>query len=213
MDIGEISYFRYGDPLFQGTELVIRDKGLWEWFWRVHKGLPTPSSFPQVDFPKEMVIVVILGFQTSGGGPKVEISSIEEWMGDSLVTNKRLLKKNSSKGVRVTAKESREPGPLDVITNPYHIVKVKNISSVMIEHWPLDQPCNENSQCGAEEYCEKKMGDCGGAGICKMRPEDCPLYFRYDPVCGCDGKTYDSECAAAVQGVSVLRKGTCEEHL
>jgi len=112
LEIGEISYFRYDDPLFQGAELVIRDKGLWEWFWNLHtQGLLPPPPIPPVDFAKEMVIAVILGFQTSGGGSKVEIIAIEEWMGDSLVPNKKRLKSNFLRGIRVAVKESRNPGP------------------------------------------------------------------------------------------------------
>jgi hypothetical protein len=208
IDIGEISYFRYGDPLFQGAEIVIRELDTWRWFWKIHtQGVEPPPPLPKVDFLREMVIAVILGIQASGGGPEIEITSIEV-LDDPFGSDALSLR--NRRGIKVTVKESREGGPLPVITNPYHIVRVRSGSTVMIEHEPFDQPCEDNSHCSIEEFCEKKPGDCRGMGICKEKPVACPLYFRYDPVCGCNGKTYESECAAAMEGVSVLYKGECK---
>jgi hypothetical protein len=97
-----------------------------------------------------------------------------------------------------------------IITNPYHIVKVKSSLSVLFEHSSLGNSCLDNSQCGKGDYCEKAMGNCNGTGTCQIRPDVCPLFFVYAPVGGCDGKTYDSGCAAAVEGVNVLHRGRCE---
>ncbi len=71
------------------------------------------------------------------------------------------------------------------------------------------QACKDNSGClDKSQYCEKKAGDCDGEGKCSPRPEGCPEIF--DPVCGCDGRTYGNSCFAAMAGVSVDHEGECK---
>ena len=208
IDRGDISYLRYGDPSFQGAQLVIRGRESWEGFWKLHThGIEPSPPLPKVNFTKEMVIAVVLGYQTTGG-PWIEIVAADEGLDDS---SGAVPKKKAMKGVKISVKESKEPGLLTVVTNPYHIVRVKSYPSVMFEHFSIGNPCTDNAQCGKGDFCEKTAGDCGGTGTCQVRPRACPLYFVYAPVCGCDGKTYDSQCAAAVEGVSVLHKGECKD--
>ena len=65
-------------------------------------------------------------------------------------------------------------------------------------------PCEEG------EYCEFEGGHCGAtdqSGTCRPIPDACTEEFA--PVCGCDDRTYDNECFAAREGVSVLSEGEC----
>jgi hypothetical protein len=70
--------------------------------------------------------------------------------------------------------------------------------------------CFENAECGPDAYCAKPPGQCQSAGQCRPRAIlPCPL--GPSPVCGCDGATYDSACAAAAVGVNVAHEGACEQ--
>lgn len=65
--------------------------------------------------------------------------------------------------------------------------------------------------CGEGEFCDfAPAAQCGAldhGGTCTKKPELCTLI--YSPVCGCDDKTYGSDCGAHAAGVSVQYKGEC----
>ncbi len=66
--------------------------------------------------------------------------------------------------------------------------------------------------CASSEYCDwgaipSACGGDDGTGTCKARPASC---IPADGIfCGCDGKTYESPCAAALSGSGVRNNGPC----
>ena len=109
IDQGEISGFRFDEPGYLGSNGVIRNPLAWARFWRRHTAhYDPPPPPPPVDFRHMAILVAVQGRQSSGGGPSITIARVHRC--DSVTT------------VRIVDDET--PGPLDVITNPYHIVAV-----------------------------------------------------------------------------------------
>ncbi len=105
------------------SRLVIKTEDQWGEVWRkVHRlQIPRPE-LPKIDFEKEMVIAVFMGEQMSGGyGIKIiRITKTEEEI--------------------VVEVEEKEPPPGSlrtmVLTQPYHIVVIKESSLPVRFHHP-----------------------------------------------------------------------------
>jgi hypothetical protein len=75
--------------------------------------------------------------------------------------------------------------------------------------------CSERTsgKCATGEYClYTPAAQCGRAdapGNCTKIPKGQACDAVYDPVCGCDGKTYGNDCEASIAGASIDHTGAC----
>jgi hypothetical protein len=75
-----------------------------------------------------------------------------------------------------------------------------------------DKSCVANEDCSTLEFCSTEASaGCNDAGVCASRGVNVMCMNVSDPVCGCDGKTYDNPCIAHKAGVSVAYVGSCCE--
>jgi hypothetical protein len=76
----------------------------------------------------------------------------------------------------------------------------------------LGETCDGIAAIRCEEglRCEHPTGQCSladGSGTCEEEPIMCEAIFQ--PVCGCDGKTYDNDCVRKAEGVQRDHLGAC----
>lgn len=64
--------------------------------------------------------------------------------------------------------------------------------------------------CAVDQFCKRDVGLCSqdDRGVCVKVPSTCTGVSN--PVCGCNGTTYDSACLADAAGVSVQHPGACQ---
>lgn len=65
-------------------------------------------------------------------------------------------------------------------------------------------------ECPNGQFCDLTAGKCGVpdvGGVCRPRTTVCTKDYR--PVCGCDGKTYPSECVRSGAGAQKDHEGEC----
>ncbi len=70
-------------------------------------------------------------------------------------------------------------------------------------------PCDDDASCAVGSHCVFDVGTCGSvAGRCVSgEAVDHPCSTQTAPVCGCDGQSYENECAALQSGAAVEHDG------
>src|SRR4051794_11664780 len=67
-------------------------------------------------------------------------------------------------------------------------------------------------RCEAGLFCETRPGSCGnnalGSRTCARKPRTCTA--DYNPVCGCNNKTYSNDCERRYAGASKKHDGKCQ---
>jgi len=80
---------------------------------------------------------------------------------------------------------------------------------------PVGQPCGaaKETVCDKGLWCEPPVGMCAStAGVCVALPRICVARKKsrsFQPVCGCNGKTYSSDCFRRAQKIGKARDGKC----
>jgi hypothetical protein len=110
--IGDMSGV-YDDMNFPGKDFVITDKDAWAELWKFHTRFMDPApALPEVDFRRDVVLACVQGWQKTGGMSAIYITKVVPASDISPVAPYALVV------------DDERPGPLDVLTNPFHFVRV-----------------------------------------------------------------------------------------
>jgi len=73
------------------------------------------------------------------------------------------------------------------------------------------QPCRNDKQCWRGNHFRPVSlpVKCNYDGVCQIGFTRCQCPFKYQPVCGTNGREYNNPCLARCQGVRVKCHGTC----
>jgi hypothetical protein len=67
--------------------------------------------------------------------------------------------------------------------------------------------CGRNEECPEGAFCECESDDACAPSVCVAMPEGCDDVS--EPVCGCDGVTYDNDCGRQAAGTCKVSDGPC----
>jgi hypothetical protein len=193
--------------------------------------MPVPAQDPAYDRAKAQAVDIAIGSQ-SGTPDKTILRSVRKLVGDA-ISNETVdtfyiyIPRSGSPtsmefGLSACAEAgfTAATGKFDDLIKQLRSLPARPGTAVRVELTNRCAPLEpiEPAECGgilgilcpARQYCEKITGQCkapDAQGTCKVMPASCAK--KLEPVCGCDGETYDNPCEARRAGISLDHYGRC----